>query len=63
MEKEINTLTDGKKNFDPDNDGFALNEKQIHALNTNIPMLHFIRRKILTQNCKLFNSKIKQIDS
>ena len=47
--------------MDPDNDGFNISYEEAERLNKNMNILHFIRKYILANNAKLFNSGVNSL--
>ena len=41
--------------FDPDEDGFAFGYEKASTLHKNMNILHFIRKSLLPNNCKIFD--------
>ena len=42
------------RSFDPDSDGLVFGYKEAYALNKNINILEFIRKRLLPKKAKLF---------
>ncbi len=53
--------TPGLKNFDPDEDGFEFGFEQASALHKNINILQYIRKVLMPNNFRQFDSQVDQL--
>lgn len=50
------------KTFDPDQDGYTLNEKDALSLHKNVNILHYVRRSILVNKSKQFEQSVSLLE-